>query len=77
LAGASAEAAESFFRKKRPVAVEREIEEEANAVVIGLERPASHAPLTQADVVRRALREEWTPQALREELRTGAERRES
>ncbi|MEV7345911.1 phytanoyl-CoA dioxygenase family protein [Streptomyces sp. NPDC093544] len=35
------------------------------------------APSSQADVVRRAVREEWTPQALREELRAGAERRES
>lgn len=35
------------------------------------------APASQADVVRRALREEWTPQALREELRAGRERRES
>ncbi|MFF3935638.1 phytanoyl-CoA dioxygenase family protein [Streptomyces phaeofaciens] len=35
------------------------------------------APPSQADVVRRALREEWTPQALRDELRAGAERRTS
>ncbi|MFJ7339732.1 phytanoyl-CoA dioxygenase family protein [Streptomyces sp. NPDC101110] len=35
------------------------------------------APPSQADLVRRALREEWTPQALRAELRSGAERRES
>jgi ectoine hydroxylase-related dioxygenase (phytanoyl-CoA dioxygenase family) len=35
------------------------------------------APPSQADVVRRALREEWTPQALRDELRAGAERRAS
>ncbi|WNM31999.1 phytanoyl-CoA dioxygenase family protein [Streptomyces sp. Li-HN-5-11] len=35
------------------------------------------APLSQADVVRRAVREEWTPQALRAELRAGTERRES
>jgi ectoine hydroxylase-related dioxygenase (phytanoyl-CoA dioxygenase family) len=35
------------------------------------------APLSQADIVRRAVREEWTPEALREELRSGAERRES
>ncbi|MET7652605.1 MULTISPECIES: phytanoyl-CoA dioxygenase family protein [unclassified Streptomyces] len=33
------------------------------------------APPTQADVVRRALREEWTPRALRDELRAGAVRR--
>ncbi|MCX4766499.1 phytanoyl-CoA dioxygenase family protein [Streptomyces sp. NBC_01275] len=33
------------------------------------------APPSQADVVRQALREGWTPQALREELRAGAERR--
>ncbi|MFF4751078.1 phytanoyl-CoA dioxygenase family protein [Streptomyces sp. NPDC002514] len=33
------------------------------------------APPSQADVVRRAVREEWTPQALRDELRAGAERR--
>jgi ectoine hydroxylase-related dioxygenase (phytanoyl-CoA dioxygenase family) len=35
------------------------------------------APPSQADVVRRALREEWTPRALRDELRAGAVRRES
>ncbi|MGF0175380.1 phytanoyl-CoA dioxygenase family protein [Streptomyces sp. Marseille-Q5077] len=35
------------------------------------------APLSQADVVRRALREAWTPEALRDELRAGAERRQS
>ncbi|MFI1164391.1 phytanoyl-CoA dioxygenase family protein [Streptomyces sp. NPDC020801] len=35
------------------------------------------APPSQADVVRRALREEWTPARLRAELRAGAERRES
>ncbi|GHI03285.1 phytanoyl-CoA dioxygenase [Streptomyces cellostaticus] len=35
------------------------------------------APPSQADVVRRAVREEWTPRALRDELRAGAERRES
>jgi len=35
------------------------------------------APPSQADVVRRALREQWTPQALRDELRAGAERRTS
>lgn len=35
------------------------------------------APLSQAAVVRRAVREEWTPEALREELRAGTERRES
>ncbi|MFF4508182.1 phytanoyl-CoA dioxygenase family protein [Streptomyces sp. NPDC001401] len=35
------------------------------------------APPAQADVVRRALREAWTPEALRDELRAGAERRES
>ncbi|MEU3787355.1 phytanoyl-CoA dioxygenase family protein [Streptomyces sp900129855] len=35
------------------------------------------APPSQADVVRRAVREEWTPQALREELRAGAMRRTS
>ncbi|MFJ8149534.1 phytanoyl-CoA dioxygenase family protein [Streptomyces sp. NPDC096048] len=35
------------------------------------------APPSQADVVRRALREEWTPEALREVLRAGRERRES
>lgn len=35
------------------------------------------APPSQADVVRRALREAWTPGALREELRAGAERRQS
>jgi len=35
------------------------------------------APPSQADVLRRAVREEWTPQELREELRAGAERRES
>ncbi|MFJ3335075.1 phytanoyl-CoA dioxygenase family protein [Streptomyces sp. NPDC086766] len=33
------------------------------------------APPSQADVVRRALREEWTPRALRAELRAGAGRR--
>jgi ectoine hydroxylase-related dioxygenase (phytanoyl-CoA dioxygenase family) len=35
------------------------------------------APPSQADLVRRAVREEWTPDALRDELRAGAERRES
>ncbi|MFJ6569038.1 phytanoyl-CoA dioxygenase family protein [Streptomyces sp. NPDC091292] len=35
------------------------------------------APPSQADVVRRAVREEWTPDALREALRAGAERRTS
>jgi hypothetical protein len=35
------------------------------------------APPSQADVVRRALREEWTPQALRAELRAATQRRES
>jgi ectoine hydroxylase-related dioxygenase (phytanoyl-CoA dioxygenase family) len=35
------------------------------------------APPSQADLIRRALREEWTPEALRAELRAGAERRES
>ncbi|KJK39371.1 phytanoyl-CoA dioxygenase [Streptomyces variegatus] len=35
------------------------------------------APPSQADLMRRALREEWTPEALRAELRASAERRES
>lgn len=35
------------------------------------------APPAQADVVRRALRESWTPEVLRDALRAGAERRES
>ncbi|MGP4005062.1 phytanoyl-CoA dioxygenase family protein [Streptomyces sp. 4N124] len=35
------------------------------------------APSSQADVVRRAVREAWTSEALRDELRAGAERRES
>ncbi|KUL74175.1 MULTISPECIES: phytanoyl-CoA dioxygenase family protein [unclassified Streptomyces] len=35
------------------------------------------APPSQADAVRRALSEGWTPEALREELRAGAERRAS
>ncbi|MGW3728128.1 phytanoyl-CoA dioxygenase family protein [Streptomyces sp. NPDC000851] len=35
------------------------------------------APPSQADVVRRALREAWTPEALRDELRAVAERRTS
>ncbi|MET8163858.1 phytanoyl-CoA dioxygenase family protein [Streptomyces sp. NPDC005329] len=35
------------------------------------------APPAQADVVRRALHEEWTPQALKDELRAGAVRRTS
>ncbi|MFE5887490.1 phytanoyl-CoA dioxygenase family protein [Streptomyces sp. NPDC002285] len=35
------------------------------------------APPSQADVVRRALREAWTPEALRDELRACAERRQS
>lgn len=35
------------------------------------------APPAQADVVRRALREGWTPRTLRDELRAGAVRRES
>ncbi|MFJ8538372.1 phytanoyl-CoA dioxygenase family protein [Streptomyces sp. NPDC093591] len=38
---------------------------------------AGLAPPSQADVVRRALRESWTPTALRDELRAGAERRQS
>lgn len=38
---------------------------------------AGLAPPSQADVVRRALREAWTPEALRDELRAGAERRQS
>ncbi|MDX6316569.1 MAG: hypothetical protein QOF44_6033 [Streptomyces sp.] len=35
------------------------------------------APLSQADIVRRAVNDGWTPDALRDELRAGAERRES
>ncbi|MFB7455114.1 phytanoyl-CoA dioxygenase family protein [Streptomyces sp. NPDC056188] len=35
------------------------------------------APPSQADLVRRAVREEWTPDALRAQLRAAAERRES
>ncbi|MFJ6071390.1 phytanoyl-CoA dioxygenase family protein [Streptomyces sp. NPDC093065] len=35
------------------------------------------APPSQADLVRLALREEWTPDALRAQLRAGRERRES
>ncbi|MEV5879880.1 phytanoyl-CoA dioxygenase family protein [Streptomyces sp. NPDC052101] len=35
------------------------------------------APPTPADVLRRAVREEWSPERLRAELRAGAERRES
>ncbi|MQY33676.1 hypothetical protein SRB17_16390 [Streptomyces sp. RB17] len=35
------------------------------------------APPAQADVLRRAVREKWTPERLRAELRAGAERRES
>ncbi|MFF9408379.1 phytanoyl-CoA dioxygenase family protein [Streptomyces anandii] len=35
------------------------------------------APPSQADLVRRALREEWAPDRLRAELRAGAARRES
>ncbi|GAA1423110.1 phytanoyl-CoA dioxygenase family protein [Streptomyces thermospinosisporus] len=35
------------------------------------------APPSQADLVRRALREEWSPQTLREELRAADSRRES
>ncbi|MFD3838983.1 phytanoyl-CoA dioxygenase family protein [Streptomyces sp. NPDC058642] len=35
------------------------------------------APPAQADLVRRALRERWTPRTLRDELRASAERRES
>ncbi|MES5817927.1 phytanoyl-CoA dioxygenase family protein [Streptomyces sp. RG80] len=35
------------------------------------------APPSQADLVRRALRERWTPRTLRDGLRAGAERRES
>jgi ectoine hydroxylase-related dioxygenase (phytanoyl-CoA dioxygenase family) len=35
------------------------------------------APSSQADLVRRALYEEWTPEALRAELRAGTARRES
>jgi ectoine hydroxylase-related dioxygenase (phytanoyl-CoA dioxygenase family) len=38
---------------------------------------AGLAPPAQADVVRRALRETWTPEALRDALRAGAERRRS
>ncbi|MEV6118329.1 phytanoyl-CoA dioxygenase family protein [Streptomyces sp. NPDC052109] len=35
------------------------------------------APPAQADVLRRAVREKWTPERLRAELRAGSERRES
>jgi ectoine hydroxylase-related dioxygenase (phytanoyl-CoA dioxygenase family) len=35
------------------------------------------APPSQADLVRRAVREEWSPGRLRERLRAGAERRQS
>jgi hypothetical protein len=35
------------------------------------------APPSQADLVRRALREGWTARTLRNELRAGAQRRES
>ncbi|WP_210592418.1 phytanoyl-CoA dioxygenase family protein [Streptomyces sp. GESEQ-35] len=35
------------------------------------------APAAQADIVRRAVREAWTAEALRDELRAGAVRRES
>ncbi|MEV6174152.1 phytanoyl-CoA dioxygenase family protein [Streptomyces sp. NPDC051954] len=35
------------------------------------------APPAQADVVRRAVHEAWTPEALRDELRAGAQRRDS
>ncbi|OQD57202.1 phytanoyl-CoA dioxygenase [Streptomyces phaeoluteigriseus] len=35
------------------------------------------APPSQADTVRRALREAWTPEALRDALRAGAQRRAS
>jgi ectoine hydroxylase-related dioxygenase (phytanoyl-CoA dioxygenase family) len=35
------------------------------------------APASQADLVRRALRETWPPQALRDALRAAAERRQS
>jgi ectoine hydroxylase-related dioxygenase (phytanoyl-CoA dioxygenase family) len=35
------------------------------------------APPSQADVVRRAVRGEWTPEELRAELRAGVQRRES
>jgi ectoine hydroxylase-related dioxygenase (phytanoyl-CoA dioxygenase family) len=38
---------------------------------------AGLAPPAQADTVRRALREAWTPEALRDELRAGAARRAS
>lgn len=38
---------------------------------------AGLAPPSQADVVRRALREDWTPRALRDQLRAGSVRRES
>ncbi|MEU6252672.1 phytanoyl-CoA dioxygenase family protein [Streptomyces sp. NPDC047043] len=38
---------------------------------------AGLAPPSQADLVRRALREGWAPGTLRDELRAGAERRES
>jgi hypothetical protein len=35
------------------------------------------APPSQADLVRRALAEGWTPRTLRDELRAGADRRTS
>ncbi|MFH0522203.1 phytanoyl-CoA dioxygenase family protein [Streptomyces sp. M41] len=38
---------------------------------------AGLAPDSQADLVRRAVRETWTPEALRAQLRAGAERRQS
>ncbi|HEX6418151.1 MAG TPA: hypothetical protein VFZ77_06635, partial [Acidimicrobiales bacterium] len=38
---------------------------------------AGLAPPTQADTLRRALREHWTPEALRAGLRASTQRRES
>jgi hypothetical protein len=35
------------------------------------------APPSQADILRRAVREDWSPQSLREALRAAAERRRS
>src|SRR5215470_3154833 len=40
-----------FFRKERPIAVERAVVEKPDAIVVGLERPTRYSALTQADKI--------------------------
>ncbi|MFD5653963.1 phytanoyl-CoA dioxygenase family protein [Streptomyces sp. NPDC127039] len=75
-----------LLRRKAAGAGERWLEQVVAASAEGYPFPTSLdrdppvdglAPPSQADVVRRALREEWTPEALRAQLRAGRARRES